>query len=85
LSGRGCPLCDEQAWDFDGMRIVVLVDAEMPERVSQQRFPWGGARNPEEGLVGRIFEEADIDNRLIQISCDNCGHAELLDACKLTN
>ena len=31
----------------------------------------------------KVFEEATRDNPLVRLSCNNCGHTELLDARKL--
>jgi predicted nucleic-acid-binding Zn-ribbon protein len=28
----------------------------------------------------KVFEEATRENRLVRLSCNNCGHTELLDA-----
>ena len=91
LGDRRCPLCQAQAWDFAGTRVVFLVEAERVRLEEiQNRLEVSGSRlyreHPGQALIRelfKIFEEATRDNRLVQLSCNNCGHTELIDTAKL--
>src|SRR5215216_2555700 len=37
MGDRECPLCGEQAWDFEGARVVFLVDASDGSRLADYR------------------------------------------------
>lgn len=79
---RGCPLCGERAWDFEGSRVVVLVDEGALERARRQLKGMGGGSSESE-VQKRVFKEASENNRLFKLTCNNCGHTELLDANKI--
>jgi predicted nucleic-acid-binding Zn-ribbon protein len=91
LGDRGCPLCGEQAWDFEGRRVVFLVEREHARLDKiRGRLEFTGSRtyreNPEQALIQevfKVFQQAWRNNRLVQLSCSNCGHTELLDARKV--
>jgi predicted nucleic-acid-binding Zn-ribbon protein len=91
LGDRRCPLCQAQAWDFAGTSVLFLVEAERVrlEKI-QNHLERTGSRlyreHPGQALIRelfKVFEEATRDNRLVQLSCNNCGHTELLDSRKL--
>jgi predicted nucleic-acid-binding Zn-ribbon protein len=91
VGDRRCPLCQAQAWDFAGTRVVFLVETERVrlEKI-RSRLERTGSRlyreHPGQALIRelfKVFEEATRDNRLVHLSCNNCGHTELLDARKL--
>ena len=88
---RKCPVCQAQAWDFAETRVVFLVEAERVrlEKI-QDHLERTGSRlyreHPGQALIRelfKVFEEATRENRLVRLSCNNCGHTELLDARKL--
>ena len=88
LGDRRCPLFQAQAWDFAGTRAVFLVEAERVrlEKIQDHLERTGNRlyrEHPGQALIRELFnvlEEATRDNRLIRLSCNNCGHTELLDA-----
>lgn len=88
LGDRRCPLCQAQAWDFAGTRAVFLLEAERVslEKIQDHLERTGNKlyrEHPGQALIRELFnvlEEATRDNRLIRLSCNNCGHTELLDA-----
>ena len=98
LGDRECPLCGQQAWDFGGARVVFLIgasdgsslgDYRRPSDVGPIQSPGRTSRSDEEKALRwvsdqlRPVRDAASENRLIQLSCNNCGHTELLDAGKL--
>jgi hypothetical protein len=91
VSDRRCPLCQAQAWDFARRRVLFLVETEHVslektqnhlERTDSRLYREHPGQAPIRELF-KVFEEATRDNRLIQLSCNNCGHTALLDARKL--
>jgi hypothetical protein len=88
---RSCPLCQAQAWDFVGSRVVFVVEADRVrlEKIQDHLQRTGNSlyrEHPGQALIRELFEvleEAARDNRLVRLSCNNCGHTELLDARKL--
>jgi len=91
LDDRRCPLCQAQAWDFAGTRAVFLVEAEHVslEKIRAHLERTGDSlyrEHPGQALIRELFkvlEEAARNNRLVRLSCNNCGHTVLLDARKL--
>ncbi len=91
LGDRRCPLCQARAWDFAGTCVVFLVEAERVHlgKIQNHLERTGSAlyrEHPGQALIRelfKIFEEAARDNPLVQLSCNNCGHTELLDTRKL--
>lgn len=90
LGDGRCPLCQARAWDFVGTRVVFLVEAERVrlEKIQNHLERTGSSlyrEHPGQALIRelfKVFEEATRDNRLVRLSCNNCGHTELLDARK---
>jgi hypothetical protein len=97
LRDKACPLCGERAWDFEGARVVFLVDARDGERLADyNRLRLGGPSltglrrggGDAESALRQVSDQlkpvrdAASRNRLVQIACNNCGHTELLDASK---
>jgi hypothetical protein len=88
LGDRRCPLCQAQVWDFAGARVVFLVEAERVrlEKIQDHLERTGSTlyrEHPGQALIRelfKVFEEATHDNRLVRLSCNNCGHTELLGA-----
>jgi predicted nucleic-acid-binding Zn-ribbon protein len=91
LADRGCPLCGEQAWDFEGNSVMFLVEPNSVGRDKMEgRLALTGSRtyreNPEQALIQQVlkaFRDAARSNRVVQLTCKNCGHTELLDARKV--
>lgn len=80
LAQRACPLCGERKWDFENAETVVLVKQDSGSAALR------GARGTGSGDVGKALEDAfssPRNVRLRKLTCDNCGHTELLDARKL--
>ena len=74
-----CSLCGEhQSWDFSGLRNVFLADAESATLADRSRGSTGARTSENEPLRGPVSGE-----RLIRLTCDNCGHVVLLDATKV--
>ena len=67
--------------------MVFVIGERYPDAMERQLRSTGPRLSPSRGpapeVSMRVFKEAARDNRLVQISCDNCGHAELFDARKL--
>ena len=98
LGDRACPLCGERAWDFEGLRVVFLVDASDGSRLADYRrfaaagpvLSWGRTNESDAEKAQRWTGDqlkpvrtAASRNRLVQLTCNNCGHTELLDAEKV--
>jgi predicted RNA-binding Zn-ribbon protein involved in translation (DUF1610 family) len=78
-AANGCPLCGEHhSWDFSGVRIVYLVDAQRMGKADRRRT-WSGVRTK----VDDPLRTLTSGNRLVRLTCDNCGHVLLLDAEKI--
>ena len=95
---RACPLCAERAWDFEGTRLVFLVDASDGSRLADFRrfaaagpvLSWGRTSESDAEKAQRWtgdqlkpLRTAASRNRLVQLTCNNCGHTELLNADKV--
>lgn len=87
LDNRECPLCGHRTWDFEGAQVVFVMGVDYPAATERQLRMTGvrlsSSGGPASETSMRVLKEAGRDNRLVQISCDTCGHAELLDARKL--
>jgi hypothetical protein len=74
-----CPLCGEhQSWDFSDLRNAFLVDAEganlADRNLEPTRAPTG---------EGDFLRASVSGDRLIRLTCDNCGHVVLLDEARV--
>jgi len=97
MGDRECPLCGEQAWDFEGARVVFLVDASDGSRLADYRrfaaagpvLSWGRTSESDAEKAQRWTSDQlkpvrdAARRRLVQLTCNNCGHTELLDVSKL--
>jgi hypothetical protein len=74
-----CSHCGEhQSWDLSDLRNVYLVDPEGATRADHHRKPTDARTGEDDPLRAPIS-----GNRLIRLTCDNCGHVVLLDAMKV--
>ncbi len=67
----GCPLCGQDAWDFDNAREVFLIDAGGESKRTGERYlPTGSDRE-------EVLGKATKNNRLVQLTCSNCRYTAL--------
>jgi len=86
-----CPLCGEESWDFGDLRQVFLIGAaggaEIGKEVQRgisapRRFePQRQLRELRNQL--RAVRNSATINRLLQLTCNHCGHVVLLHAAKI--
>ena len=84
-----CPLCGEESWDFGHLQQVFLISSSGGAEIGREppRGPGAGRPGPERQLRDlrsqlRVVRNAAA-NRLVQLTCDNCGHVVLLNAAKI--
>jgi predicted nucleic-acid-binding Zn-ribbon protein len=85
-----CPLCREEAWEFDNLRRVFLISSGGGAEIGGESEDWVGAERqnvyPQLQYLRRqlrVVRNAAQLNRLLQLTCDRCGYVVLLNADKI--
>ncbi len=79
FENRACPLCEKRAWDFENASSVVLVKKDSGK--AAVRSSGGTGRGDLSKALENAFESPS-NVHLLKLTCNNCGHTELLDAGK---
>ena len=75
----GCPLCTAGLWDFDNTREVFLIEASRGANKLGECLSRGSNDVEALGKQLGVVRDAAESNRLIQLTCGNCGYTALID------